>query len=71
MRMLIEQRPWRDYNQERESCAAKPDVECLVDVLRDEADEEGEDARDAEEGGADVFCEALAGEVLWEKEDRC
>lgn len=62
--MSIEERPLRHHDQKRKSRAAEPDVQCLVDVLCDEAGEEGDDAGDGEEDGADCFGETLAFEVL-------
>ena len=62
--MLVEERPGRHHDQECECRAAETDAERLVDILSDEADEEGENARGAEEDGADLFDEALACEVL-------
>ena len=40
--MLLEERPWWDDDEEGESSAAKTDVEGKLDVLGDEADEEGD-----------------------------
>ena len=62
--MLVEERPRWYNNQKRKSCAAEADVECLIDVLCYEADEESQDARDGEEDCADLFGEPLAFEVL-------
>lgn len=53
--MLIEERPWRHHYQERQSRAAEPDVEGLVDVLSDEADKEGEGAGEGEQGVGEEF----------------
>jgi hypothetical protein len=61
---LIEERPRRHHNEKGERRAAEPDVQRLVDVLRRVADQEGEEAGDAEEGGAEAFGEELAFEIL-------
>ena len=65
--MLVEERPrWHD-NEECKSCSTKSNVQCLVDVLCDEADKESEDARGIEHNDADRFGELLAFEVLHER----
>lgn len=40
--MLLEEWPWWDDDEEGENSAAKTDVEGELDVLGDEADEEGD-----------------------------
>ena len=40
--MLLEEWPWWDNDEEGESSAAKTNVEGELDVLGDEADEEGD-----------------------------
>jgi len=62
--MLIVERPRWHHRQERQRRAAQPDVQCLVDVLRAEADEEGDGAGEGEEGVGEEVGEALAFEVL-------
>lgn len=64
LRLLVVPRPLRHYYQKRQGRASKPKVECRDDVLREEADEEAEDAGCGEEESCEVFGEALAGEVL-------
>lgn len=64
LRVLVEERPRRNDDQERESGAAEADVERLIDVLRREADKECYCADDGEEAVGDVFGESLAFEVL-------
>lgn len=64
MRVLVEEGPRWDNNEERERCAAETDVHCLVDILRDEAGEEGYDTHDREQAIGDVLGEPLALEVL-------
>lgn len=53
--MRVEEGPWRDHDQESESCAAETDVECMVNVLRAEADEEGDDAGQCQEAICEEF----------------
>ena len=62
--MLVEERPRWDHNQECQRSASQTDVECLVDVLGDEADYKGQYTRDGEEDGADLLGEALTFEIL-------
>lgn len=62
--MLVEERPLRDHNQEGKCCATETDVESLVDILGDEAGEEGNHSYYREEAVGYVFGESLAFEVL-------
>lgn len=62
--MLIIKRPLGHHHQERQRRASKADVQCQVDVLGEEADEESDCAGEREEAVGDVLGEALAGEVL-------
>lgn len=64
LRRLIEERPGRHDDQERQRRPSEPDVERVVDVLRDVACEEGEQAAEAEEDRAEGFGEGLAFEIL-------
>lgn len=41
--MFVEDRPRWHHSKECESCTAETDVECIVDVLSDEASEECKD----------------------------
>ncbi len=61
---MIEERPRRHYDKECECRTAQPSVQSVVDVLRRVAGQEGEEAGDAEEDGAQAFGEELAFEVL-------
>jgi len=63
-RILIPEGPWRDRNEKSQSCAAEADIKCVVDVLCDEASEEGEDAGECEEEGAESFDAGFSLEVL-------
>lgn len=62
--LLIVPWPGRHDDQEGQRCAAKANVERLDDVLRDVADEEGDDAGDGEQQVLEELGEALALEVL-------
>lgn len=64
LRLPVEVGPLRHHDEERQRCAAEPDVECFVDVLRDEANEDGDDAGSDEEEGRKEVGEALAVKVL-------
>lgn len=64
LRLLIVEWPLRYHDQECESSAAQSEVEGAVDVLGDEAGEEGEDASESEKGGGEELGERLALEVL-------
>jgi len=63
--MLVEERPRRDDGQEGQRGAAEADVEGLVNILRGEADEEGEETGDGDQEGGEEFGETLAFEVLY------
>lgn len=62
--MLVEERPWRNNRQESESRPSQANVESLLDILTDNADEECNDARQGEKGVCDEFSETLSFEVL-------
>ena len=62
--MLIVKRPRWHHHQKRQRCPAEPNVQCLVDILRAEADEEGDGAGEGEEGVGEEVGQALAFEVL-------
>ena len=62
--MLVEERPLWDDDQECKCGTAESDVEGLVDVLGDEAGEEGDGSHYGEQAICDVFGESLSFEVL-------
>jgi hypothetical protein len=62
--VLVEERPRRYDREECESGAAETDIQDLIDVLCDEADEECYGADERKESVGDVFGEALTFEVL-------
>lgn len=64
LRLLVVERPLRDNDQECDCGAAESEVKGFVDVLGDEAGEEGEDAGQSEQGGGEELGEGLAFEVL-------
>lgn len=64
-RIPVVPRPRRQAHQEGHRRPAQPDVQRVVDVLSEEAGEEGEDASYGEQNGGEGFDEVLAVEVLW------
>lgn len=62
--LLIVPWPGRHDDQEGQRGAAEADVERVDNVLRGEADEEGDDAGDGEQQVLEEFGEPLALEVL-------
>lgn len=62
--MRIIPRPRRHAHQKRHRRPAQPDIQRVVDILGDEAGEEGEEAGRGEQEGGEGFDEGLAVEVL-------
>lgn len=62
--MLVEERPRRHDHDKRECRPPETDVERLIDILGEEADEEGDCANEREEAICEIICETLPFEVL-------